>query len=75
MCFGSCVRSRTPCLIALPGTTAHGVMTQIYTRLRWEPTLHWVVSATAIYQAAGIATNDAGGEDTFIGSTSVSWRF
>lgn len=61
--------------IALPGTPAHGVMTQIYTRLRWEPTLHWVVSATAIYQAAGIATNDAGGEDTFIGSTSVSWRF
>lgn len=61
--------------IALPATDAHGVMTQIYTRLRWEPTLHWVVTATAIYQAAGIATNEAGGEDTFIGSTSVSWRF
>lgn len=61
--------------IALPGTDAHSVMTQIYTRLRWEPTLHWVVSATAIYQAAGVATNDAGGEDTLIGSTSVAWRF
>jgi hypothetical protein len=61
--------------IALPGTTAHGVMTQVYSRLRWEPTRHWVLSATAIYQAAGVATNAAGGEDTFIGSTSVSWRF
>lgn len=61
--------------IALPGTDAHGVMTQIYTRLRWEPTLHWVVSATAIYQTAGVATNEAGGEDTFIGSTSVAWHF
>lgn len=61
--------------IALPGTDAHGVMTQLYTRLRWEPTRHWVLSATAIYQAAGVATNDAGGEDTFIGSSSVAWRF
>ena len=61
--------------IVLPGSDAHGVMTQIYSRLRWEPTQHWVLSATAIYQAAGVATNDAGGEDTFIGSTSVAWRF
>lgn len=61
--------------IALPGTDAHGVMTQIYSRLRWEPTQHWVISATAIYQAAGMATNDAGGQDTVIGSTSLSWRF
>lgn len=61
--------------VALPGTSAHGVMTQGYARLRWEPTLHWVFSVTAIYQAAGVATNEAGGEDTFISSTSVSWRF
>ncbi|MFM9865459.1 MAG: alginate export family protein [Micropepsaceae bacterium] len=61
--------------IALPGTIAHGLMTQMYTRLRWQPTRHWQLTATAIYQAAGVATNDAGGEDTFIGSTSVSWRF
>ena len=61
--------------IFLPGTNAHGTMTQVYTRLRWQPTQHWTLSATAIYQAAGRATNDAGGEDTFIGSTSVSWRF
>ena len=61
--------------IALPGTLAHGVMTQVYTRLRWQPDQHWSLSATAIYQAAGIATNEAGGQDTVIGSTSVSWRF
>lgn len=61
--------------LPLAGSNAHGVMTQMYTRLRWQPTRHWQLSATAIYQAAGTATNDAGGEDTFIGSTSVSWRF
>lgn len=61
--------------IALPGTTAHGVMTQAYTRLRWQPTQHWSLTATAIYQAAGLATNAAGGEDTVIGSTSIAWRF
>lgn len=61
--------------IALPGTEAHGVMTQVYSRVKWQPDQHWSMSATMIYQAAGTATNEAGGEDVFIGSASASWKF
>jgi hypothetical protein len=61
--------------IALSGIEAHGVMTQIYSRLRWQPDQHWSLSATMIYQAAGAATNEAGGEDVFISSASAAWRF
>ena len=61
--------------IALSGIEAHGVMTQIYSRLRWQPDQHWSLSATMIYQAAGAATNEAGGEDVFISSASLAWRF
>src|SRR6185369_16423404 len=46
--------------IALPGTEAHGVMTQVYSRVRWQPDQHWSLSATVIYQAAGTATNEVG---------------
>ncbi len=61
--------------IPLPGTQAHGVMTQAYGRLKWQPDQHWSMSATMIYQAAGTATNEAGGEDVFIGSANVTWKF
>jgi hypothetical protein len=61
--------------IALPGTDAHGVMTQVYSRLKWQPDQHWSLSATVIYQAAGTATNAAGGEDVFISSANAAWRF
>lgn len=60
---------------ALPGTEAHGVMTQIYSRLKWQPDQHWSLSATMIYQATGTATHAIGGEDVVIGSTSADWRF
>lgn len=61
--------------IMLPGTEALGVMTQVYSRLKWQPDQHWSMSATVIYQAAGTATNEAGGDDVFIGSANVSWKF
>jgi hypothetical protein len=61
--------------IALTGTHARGVMTEVYSRLRWEPTRHWVLSGTMLYQFAGTATHEVGGKNIAIGSMSTDWRF
>ena len=53
----------------------HNVMNQAYARLKWQPDLHWSLSATGIYQAAGTATHQAGGQNVGIGSVSMSFKF
>ncbi|MBI3678006.1 MAG: alginate export family protein [Proteobacteria bacterium] len=61
--------------ISLAGSGARGLMTEVYSRVRWEPTLHWTLSGTMLYQFAGTATRAVGGKNVAIGSMSVDWRF
>jgi hypothetical protein len=60
--------------IALSGN-ARGLMEQVYSRARWQPTQHWYVSGTALYQIAGNATRDVGGRNVLILSVSLGAKF
>ena len=52
-----------------------GLMEQVYRRARWQPTQHWDVSGTALYQIAGSATREVGGRNVLILSVSLGAKF